>query len=53
VDYSARVVADPKKYAVDYMLSRGSAKWLAAKLVSRYARWAFPMMWILHKNTAN
>jgi 2-polyprenyl-3-methyl-5-hydroxy-6-metoxy-1,4-benzoquinol methylase len=51
-DYSARVVAEPEKYAVDYMLPPGSFKWRIAKLVSHHARWASPVMWILHKNTA-
>ena len=53
VDYSAKVVAEPEKYAVDYMLAPGSLKWRAATLVSRYARWASPMMWILHKTSAD
>ena len=51
VDYSARVVADPEKFAVDYMLTKGSTKWLVAKLISQYARWASPMMWILQKRS--
>ena len=48
-DYSAKVVAEPEKYAVDYMLTRGSMKWHAAKTLTRYAHWASPMMWILQK----
>ena len=49
VDYSAKVVAEPEKFAVDYMLTKGSLKWQVARLVSQYARWASPMMWILQK----
>lgn len=51
VDYSAKVVADPEKFAVDYMLTKGSTKWQAARLISQYARWASPMMWILQKRS--
>lgn len=53
VDYSAKVVADPSKFAVDYMLPEGSAKWRAAKLISRYAKWASPMVWILQKRSTH
>jgi len=53
VDYSAAVVADPRKFAVDYMLPEGSAKWQVANLISRYAKWASPMMWILQKRSTH
>ncbi len=53
VDYSAKVVAEPSKFAVDYMLPEGSAKWQAAKLISQYAAWASPMMWILQKRSTH
>jgi len=53
VDYSAKVVADPEAFAIDYMLSKGSTKWRAASLISRYAKWASPMMWILHKRSTH
>jgi 2-polyprenyl-3-methyl-5-hydroxy-6-metoxy-1,4-benzoquinol methylase len=53
VDYSAKVVANPEYFAVDYMLQKGSAKWQAAKLISRYAKWVSPMMWILQKRSTH
>jgi 2-polyprenyl-3-methyl-5-hydroxy-6-metoxy-1,4-benzoquinol methylase len=53
VDYSAKVVADPDKFAIAYMLRKHSAAWQAARLISRYARWAAPMMWILQKRSAH
>lgn len=49
VDYSARVVAEPKKYGVDYMLDKKTMKWRTALALTRFAAWASPMMWILQK----
>ena len=49
VNYSAAVVANPERFGVDYMIKRGSLKWQAANLMARYAKWASPLMWILHK----
>jgi len=49
VDYSAMVIADPEKYAVDYMLPPGSLKWRLADGMARFARWATPVIWILRK----
>jgi len=48
-NYSARVVADPDKFGVSYMVKRGSPKWLAAKFIARYMPWIAPAMWILQK----
>lgn len=49
VDYSATVVTEPEQFAVDYMLKKGSFKWLMAKTMTRYTRWASPIMWLLQK----
>ncbi|MEZ5503925.1 MAG: class I SAM-dependent methyltransferase [Halioglobus sp.] len=49
VNYSARVVAEPEKFGIGYMLKKGSAKWWAARTVATWLPWASPAMWILHK----
>lgn len=49
INYSARVIADPEKFGVSYMLKKGSAKWLAASVTARYMPWASPAIWILLK----
>ena len=49
VDYTATVTADPERFGVDYMLPPGSAARLAAGLLTRFALWASPMIWILRK----
>lgn len=48
-DYSARVIDDPEKFAVGYMLRKGSIKWHIAELVARYMKWATPHIWVLQK----
>lgn len=52
VDYSTRIIADPEKFAVDYMLKPGSVKQRVAHLVARSAKWATPHVWILLKAPA-
>lgn len=49
VNYSAKVVAEPEKFGVNYMLEKGSAKWRAANFMARHLAWASPAMWILQK----
>lgn len=49
VDYSAKVISDPEKYAIEYMLAPGSRKWRIANFVARFASWATPFIWILQK----
>jgi len=53
VDYSARVISDPQKFGVEYMLRPGSAKWRAANVMARIARWTTPLIWILQKPSTN
>ncbi|MGB1142702.1 MAG: class I SAM-dependent methyltransferase, partial [Halioglobus sp.] len=52
VDYSERVIAEPTRYGVEYMLPPGSMRWRVAHTVARYAKWATPMIWILEKPDA-
>jgi len=52
VDYSERVISDPTKFGIEYMLRPGSAKWRAARFVARFANWATPFIWILQKPSA-
>lgn len=49
VDYSARVIDDPVKFGVDYMLPPGTLKWRAATTLASWAKWAAPMIWLLQK----
>jgi 2-polyprenyl-3-methyl-5-hydroxy-6-metoxy-1,4-benzoquinol methylase len=49
VDYSLKIISDPEKFGIEYMLAPGSVKWLAARFIARFARWATPFIWILHK----
>jgi 2-polyprenyl-3-methyl-5-hydroxy-6-metoxy-1,4-benzoquinol methylase len=51
-DYSERVIANPERFAVDYMLRPNSVKWRIAGLVSRHLKWATPHIWILEKSKA-
>lgn len=52
-NYTAKVVADPDKFGVGYMLQKGSVKWRAALFIARYMPWASPAMWILQKPLAD
>jgi 2-polyprenyl-3-methyl-5-hydroxy-6-metoxy-1,4-benzoquinol methylase len=52
VDYSPRVIEDPERYGVDYMLTPNSTKWRLANLVARYFKWATPHIWVLQKSAA-
>ena len=49
VDYSPRVIEEPERYGVDYMLEPESFKWRLANFVSRHFKWATPHIWILQK----
>jgi len=49
VNYSDKVVAEPEKFGVDYMVRKGSMKWLLANFMARYMAWASPAMWIIQK----
>ena len=49
IEYSARVIAHPEKFGVNYMLPEGSFKWRAAHTMARLAKWATPLIWILQK----
>lgn len=49
IDYSAKVIADPARFGVSYMIRPGSVKHRLAGLVARFLPWATPHIWILHK----
>jgi len=49
VDYSSRVIEEPNKFGIEYMLQANSLKWRMAVFFSRYAKWATPHIWILQK----
>lgn len=51
VDYSARIIADPEKFGVGYMLQPGSIKWRMANIAAKHLKWATPHIWLLHKPT--
>jgi 2-polyprenyl-3-methyl-5-hydroxy-6-metoxy-1,4-benzoquinol methylase len=49
-DYSCRMIEQPDRFAIDYMLPPGSLKHKVAKLLCRYAVWLMPSyIWILKK----
>lgn len=48
-DYSAKVIADPDRFEVSYILRQGTIKHRAAILLTKYANWASPHIWILQK----
>jgi len=50
IDYSPRVISEPDRFGVEYMLRKGSVKQLLASFVARYAKWATPHIWILRKS---
>lgn len=52
VDYSEKIIADPERFSVDYMLKPGSAKWRLADFIARHIKWATPHIWILKKPAA-
>lgn len=53
VDYSAKVIADPEKFGVSYMLRKGTVKHRVARLVASHVKWATPHIWVLQKPAPN
>lgn len=50
VDYTGKVINNPEKYKVDYMLPAGSWKAAIAQNVVKYAYWLVPgYIWLLRK----
>lgn len=50
IDYTARLLGEPERFAVDYMVPRGGMKNLAARLVLRCAPYLMPSyVWLLRK----
>jgi 2-polyprenyl-3-methyl-5-hydroxy-6-metoxy-1,4-benzoquinol methylase len=52
IDYSEKIIADPEKFEVSYMLQRGTLKHRVARFVATYMQWATPHIWILQKPSA-
>ncbi|MGB0713190.1 MAG: methyltransferase domain-containing protein [Gammaproteobacteria bacterium] len=49
-DFTARLVRDPGRYGVDYMLRPGSGKQRIAQWMTRFVPWAVPgYIWLLRK----
>ncbi len=49
-DYTAKIIADPRRYQADYMLRPGSRKQAVATLVSSHLNWLTPgYIWLLEK----
>ena len=53
IDYSDKVISDPDKFEVSYMLRPGTLKQRIARLVATYMQWATPHIWILQKPSSN
>lgn len=50
-DFTRRMVVDPQKYHVEYMLRPGSAKAMVAGFISRWLYWLSPgYIWVLKKH---
>ena len=49
IDYSAKIIADPDKFDVSYMLRDGTLKQRIAFFVANYLKWLTPHIWILQK----
>jgi len=49
IDYSEKIITEPDKFAVSYMLQKGTLKHRLAKLLATYMKWATPHIWILQK----
>lgn len=49
-DYTAKMVKEPVKYRIDYMIQPGSFKSAVARTILKIAYWAFPgYVWVLEK----
>lgn len=53
VDYTEAMLADPRRYAIDYMLGPDSLTQQLAILLARWSPWIMPgYIWVLHKEDA-
>ena len=48
-DYTQRILKEPKRYQVSYMITEKSIKWYLANLAAKYLYWACPYIWLLEK----
>ncbi|NND66703.1 MAG: hypothetical protein HKN19_03855, partial [Halioglobus sp.] len=49
IDYSHKVIAEPERFGVEYMLKPGSTKHRLARLVATTLPWLAPHIWLLQK----
>jgi hypothetical protein len=50
IDYTQKIICDPDKYSVGYMVAPGSLKAKIALLVAQYLIWLCPgYIWLLEK----
>lgn len=50
IEYTSKIVSDPEKYNVSYMLEAGSGKQKIAMFISKYMSWLVPgYIWLLKK----
>lgn len=49
IDYSPRVIAEPDRFEVTYMLRQDTWKWRIANFVAQRIKWATPHIWVLQK----
>lgn len=49
IDYSAKVISDPDKFEIAYMLRKGSVKHRVACFLATHMKWVTPHIWILQK----
>ncbi len=51
IEYTKKIIDDPKQFHADYMLKPGSRKLKLARLISRVAYWLVPgYIWLLRKH---
>lgn len=49
-DYTTKMISDPKKYSIEYMIAPGSVKAFIAGFIAKHIRWMCPSyIWLLEK----
>jgi ubiquinone/menaquinone biosynthesis C-methylase UbiE len=49
-DYTPKMISDPQKFSIEYMVAPGSVKALIAGIISKHLRWFSPSyIWLLEK----
>jgi len=53
-DYTKRIIDDPARYSIEYLLKPGSGKAVVASAIARYLTWLCPgYIWLLQKPVSN